>query len=161
MKKLVLSFAILLALVLSASAQNPEKLIRKLSAEKNVVNISVGGFLLGMVKPVIASYAKETIPLINGIKKIELVTAENSDSSKIADYSTMIRNLKDIGGYETLVEVKDESDFVRIMIKATDEKIKDLYIFCCDNTDIAAIRMHGNIKHKDIQKMINKYSKKD
>lgn len=162
MKKLAFGLVLLFAIISSSNAQSsPTNLLEKLSKENEVVNINVGGFLLTMAKPIIALYAKEAMPVINGVDKIQIIASEGCNSRAEDNYTSTIKNMKDENGYETIVQVKDRTDFVRVMLKAVDKKIKDIYIFCCDSTNVTAIKLAGNIKSQDIEKMIEKYNKKD
>lgn len=160
MKKIVFTLVLLFSAI-SMSAQSPDKFMNMLSSEDNVVNVEVGGFLMNMIRPFITVQVGDLMPRINGIKSIHVLTSEGCSGTKKNDYISMINNLKDIDGYETIVQVRDDNDHVRVMMKTEEDQIKGIYVFCVDETDIAAIKLLGNIKEKDVQKVIKKYSKND
>lgn len=161
MKKLVLSLVLLVAVVFSASASNPEKLITQLSKENNVTNVKIGGFLMAMAKPFMLKEAGEGAPFIKGVKSIHVMAVDGFSEDKRNDYLTLVNELKDTDGYETLVQVKDGNDHVRIMVKTEKDKIKGMYIFTVDDHDLAVVKLLGNISQKEIEKMMEKYSEKD
>ncbi|NDV67339.1 DUF4252 domain-containing protein [Dysgonomonas sp. 25] len=161
MKKVVISLVLLFAVVMSAGANNPDKLIAQLSKESNATNVKIGGFLMAIAKPFMEKEAGEAMPLVKGIKSIHVLAVDGCSESQKNNYVSLINSIKDEGGYETIVQVNDADSKVRIMLKTEKDKVKGMYIFCVDDSDIAVVKLLGNIKEKDIQELIEKYSKND
>ena len=62
--------------------------------------------------------------------------------------------------YETMVSVNEDKDRTRILVKLKDEVIKELVILTTGD-DPAMIRIKGNIKPSDVEKVINKNKSSD
>jgi hypothetical protein len=165
MKKLFLSFALMVLVVCSAFSQNASTLVSDFASKKDVVNVNIREFWMSAAKPFVAvslrgdKDGKELMPLINSIKSVQVVTLSECEDKIKEDFVKKFHALQDVDGYETLVKVRDGKDNVRIMAKKSKDKIKELFIFCLDENDASIVKLSGNIKMSDIAALIEKYNK--
>lgn len=159
MKKLVLSLVLLVAVVFSVNANNPEDLIYQLSKESTATNVQIGGFLMNLAKPFLLKEAGEGAPIIKGVKSIHVMTVDVNPSGKSRqDYISLINNMKDNDNYQTVIQVIDKGEHVRIMVKTEKDKIKGIYVFTADDHEVTAIKLLGNVSQKELEKMMEKYN---
>lgn len=161
MKKIIISLALSFFVVVGSYSQNIDKLITELAQERGADNVKVDGFLLSLAKPFISTKIndKETLAICNGVKSIQVIDISGSDETVRSNYVSKLNQIQDIDGYETLIRVKEKGEDVRIIMKCKKDKIKELYILSIDENDISAVKLTGNIKRKDIEKLAAKYDK--
>ncbi len=158
MKKIITCLA-LFFLFVGSYAQNVDKFMSELAQEHGADNVKVGGFLFSLMKPFVSvdSKDKEAFAFCKGIKSIQVVDVSNCNEEKRSNYLSMLNNLRDENGYETLMKVKNKEENVHIMMKQKKDKIEGLYIFCIDKNDISAVKLTGNFNKEDIDNLMNKY----
>lgn len=154
MKKLGIGFVLLFAIVLSANAIHPDKLINQLSQEKNVAIETVEGEELAEIMK-----AKEEMSVFEGLKAIHVIALEDSPVDVMQNYKYMIDNLEDIDGYQTLIQVKDREDTVRIMLRTENDVVQGVYLFVADDEDIVVVQLQGNISQEGIETLIKEQTK--
>ena len=62
--------------------------------------------------------------------------------------STKKINAQQIEGYETLVQVNDEGEKVRILAKSKNDVIRELLIVCTGNGDCTLVQLKGKVSKK-------------
>jgi len=167
MKKYIVSFILILVLSQASYSQNANQLMQEFASKKEVVNLKIRRFWVSMAKPFILTTLrgeegdKQLAQLINGIKSVQIAALDDCNQLDKGDFIDRFHALKDSDGYETLLQVKDGKDNVRIIMKKDKNKIKELFIFCLDSKDAAMIKLSGDIKLSDVGALVEKYNKKD
>ena len=65
-------------------------------------------------------------------------------------------NAQQIEGYETLVQVNDEGEKVRILAKSKNDVIRELLIVCTGNGDCTLVQMKGKVSKPKNSQTIGK-----
>ncbi|WP_165020751.1 MULTISPECIES: DUF4252 domain-containing protein [unclassified Dysgonomonas] len=155
MKKYLFCLILTFVIGQAAYAQGVEQLMAKFSKVDNVENVKIGGFLMSCAK---IMGGGNDAPIAKGIQSMAVYDLGSCSASIKNDYAQQISKLKDGGGYETLIQVKDGNEGVRIMIKKEKDLIREIVILCQDN-DPAIVHLKGKIKESDIAELVNKYNK--
>ena len=98
------------------------------------------------------------------MEKLESIDIINlsSCSTEVKDlFLKDLDNIQDENGYETLINVVDDSDKVRIIAKREGAVIPQIYVFAIDSEDneIVIIRMNGRMDESDIADIIKQQQK--
>lgn len=162
MKKLIVLISIIAVTFTTSNlyAENIENIFADIAKEKKAENVKVGGLLMSFAK-MFADNDKgdEGARIMKCINSIQVIDLDCKDLSKRAHYMSRMNRLNDEKGFETLVRVKDKEDNVRIMLKRKGDNIKGFYIINVDDSSISGVKILGNFKQEDIDRLINDYSK--
>lgn len=156
MKKYLVGIALIFALSLNGYAQNIDQFLKNVSKTENIDRVKIGRFMMTLGK---AFGGVSNMPVARGVHSLEVYDLSCCNSNLRKDLAKQINNLKDGGGYETLLMTKSDEDNVRIMIKKKKDVISDIVILCMDDSDSAIIKLSGKIKESDIAELVNKYDK--
>ena len=159
MKKVALSFIFIFALSIQLFSQNTSQILSALSKDENVEKISVGSLGMFFVKLAINF---EGIQSLKGITSFELLTLNDECSAKQKQkIKSQLKNMKDDHLYSTLLQVKDNDNNVRIMMKKEKDVIKEVLMFILSDKDdgVVVITVKGKIKESDLADMITEINK--
>jgi len=159
MKKIALSFIFIFALSIQLFSQNTSQILSALSKDENVEKISVGSLGMFFVKLAINF---EGIQSLKGITSFELLTLNDECSAKQKQkIKSQLKNMKDDHLYSTLLQVKDNDNNVRIMMKKEKDVIKEVLMFILSDKDdgVVVITVKGKIKESDLADMITEINK--
>jgi len=138
----------LLALFLICPVMHGQKsvdqLFNEFSKEKGVTHVSVGKITMtfaGLFTDVM------------GVNGIEVFSFDDCGQSVKDRLNQAIASLKD-ENYETMISVNEDKAHTRILAKLKDDVIKELVVLTTGD-DLAMIRIKGNIKPSDVEKVIN------
>jgi hypothetical protein len=93
------------------------------------------------------------------IDSIEVLAAGNVDEETYTKMVNDMDGIKDGDGYETILTVKEDSDYVRIMAYKEADSILAVYIIAMDKGSIAFVKMEGTLSHDDLIEIIEKQKK--
>ena len=96
---------------------------------------------------------------IQKIDSIEVLAAENVNEEMYTKIVNDMDGIKDGDGYETILTVKEDSDYVRIMAYKEADSILAVYIIAMDKGSIAFVKMAGTLSHDDLIEIIEKQKK--
>jgi len=157
MKKYLFCLILALSLSLAGSAQDVDKLLKKVSKTENVDKVKIGGFLMALGK---MCGGVGDMPVARGINGLEVYDLSDCDFKFKQDLKNEFNKIKDGNGYETLMSVKDGDEGVRIIVKKDKKNtIREMIILCMDKDDPAIIKLSGKILEKDIAELVNEYNK--
>ena len=159
MKKIALSFIFIFALSIQLFSQNTFQILSALSKDENVEKISVGSLGMFFVKLAINF---DGIQSLKGITSFELLTLNDECSAKQKQkIKSQLKNMKDDHLYSTLLQVKDNDNNVRIMMKKEKDVIKEVLMFILSDKDdgVVVITVKGKIKESDLADMITEINK--
>ena len=138
---------VLLALFLICPVMHSQKsvnqLFKEFSKEKGVEYVNVGKTTMKF-----ASLFTDVL----GVTGVEMLSFDNCDQSVKNRLNKEISSLKD-KDYETMISVNEEKERTKVLVKLKNETIKEI-IVTVSGDDIALIRIKGNIKPSDIDKVI-------
>jgi hypothetical protein len=139
-----------------ANAQNVDRLLRKVANAENVESVKAGNFLMSIARTA-ARASGNPIPRINSVEVYDL-SASCTDFKQ--NLMTEFQQLKDGNGYETLMQVKDSGDNVRIMMKKDRRNtIRELVLFVINDNDPTVIRISGRITEDEIAQLVSQHSR--
>jgi len=96
---------------------------------------------------------------IQKIDSIEVLAAENVNKEMYTKIVNDMDGIKDGDGYETMLTVKEDSDYVRIMAYKEADSILAVYIVAMGKGSIAFVKMAGTLSHDDLIEIIEKQKK--
>ena len=138
---------VLLALFFSYSVMQAQKsvdlLFSQFSKEKGVEHVNVGSFALKF-----ANLFHDTM----GVTGVEVLSFDDCDKSVKDKLTKEIASLKD-ENYETMVSANEGNQRAKVLLKIKDDMIKEIIILASGD-GLALIRIKGNIKPSDIDKVI-------
>jgi hypothetical protein len=161
MKRTVFTFVMMAALSLSVCGQNSNrKILQALADNDDVMKISVGSVGMWLAK---LAGALDDVPELKGINSVEILTvSDECSSSRKEKIKKQMASLSDDSEYATLMQVKDEGDKVRMLIRQENEVVKELLMTVLSNDgDSVVIRIKGKMKLSDIQEVIKKNKKNE
>ena len=93
--------------------------------------------------------------LARKFKSMRILDLEACSTSVKERFSKKI-NAQRIKGYETLVQVNDEGEKVRILAKSKNDVIRELLIVCTGNGDSTLVQLKGKVSKSKIAKLLAK-----
>lgn len=147
-KTLSLLLALLFLCPIMHSQKNVDRLFKEFSKEQGVTHVEIGKFVMGF-----ASLFTDVM----GVNGIEVYSFEDCSPSVKERFNKEIASLKDTK-YETMLSVNEETERTKILVKIEKEAIRELIVLTSGN-EPALVRIKGNIKPSDIEKVINNNSK--
>lgn len=160
----MLSLVLLLAFGQIALAQDINKLMAELAKIEGVEHQIVNRETIdASLAPALAADStgelKSKMGFMGKLKFIEVVAVENPEAEIRTRYEKELINFKDGNGYETLLQVKDGSDKVRIIAYRQDGKTTEVIIFVVDEEDVALVKMAGEFDESDLTNIIEEQTK--
>ena len=154
MKKLILLIAIVLPMAVLAQKTPVDKLFEKYANQKGITTVNISGALLGFASQVETGDDAPS-DVLAGLKGIRTLTIEDDELNKKVDFYAELEKdgfFKN-NDYEPLMEVTEDDEVVRFMVKATgDGKLSDLLLIVGGNEN-TLISISGSINPKDISKI--------
>lgn len=157
MKKSILTLVLVVFLTPIAMAHNLDRLIKKVERAENVEKVKVSGFLLSLGK--ILGATSDLPAAVQSLSKIEVYDLSSCHASIKKELSLEIEKFSSDKDYETLLQVKEKKEHIKILLKRKKNTIKELLILVADSQEPSIIRLHGNIKQKDLNALIAAYDK--
>ena len=154
MKKYLLSIVFIFMLGQSQlfCQQNIGQFVNNFSNTDGVEKIKIGSFWMSLIK---MTGKANGVPALKGVNGIEIYALDSNSEEKNRQFREEIRTLQDGDNYETLLKVNDEGDDVRIVFKKEKDKIREIIVFCIDETESTIIRLKGKISEKELSKILN------
>ncbi|MDR0683387.1 MAG: DUF4252 domain-containing protein [Dysgonamonadaceae bacterium] len=164
MKKMVLSFIVLIALCTSScttsrSQSSNQQILSALEYSDDVTTFTVGSFGMFLAK---LAGGFDKIPELKGIKSIQILFVKDDSSKKRKEeIKTQIARLSDDSEYVTLMSVKDKDDKVRMLVRQEDDVVKELLLAVVsdEDDDTAVIRIKGKMKLSDVKTLVEERKK--
>lgn len=161
MKKiLVLSF-VALVFSLSGYSQSIDKIVDAFKAEKAAEHQLVDNQMLSMMKSQKDSTSdkKSMDDIMKKINQIDVYTVKNQNGTNTNAISKAMDDYKDGDNYETIVNVNNKNDHVKIVSHTTNNIIDNVYILVHDDESIVYVNMSGSFTPDDLQAIIKDQSK--
>lgn len=167
MKKFISCILLIFTISQLASAQDLSNWVSGLSmienAEYQLVDRSMLEASLAAAKAADSTgiMSSPTPPFMEKLESIDIINL-SSCSTEVKDlFLKDLDNIQDEKGYETLINVVDDSDKVRIIAKREGAIITQIYVFAIDSEDneIVIIRMNGRMDESDIADIIKQQQK--
>lgn len=157
MKKSILTLVLLIFLVPVARAHDLSRLIKKVERAENVEKLKVSGFLLTLGK--VLGAASDLPDTVQNLSKIEVYDLSNCHASIKKELTQEIEKISSDKEYETLLQVKEKKERIKILLKRKKNTINELLILVADHQNSSIIRLRGKIKQKDLNALIAAYGK--
>lgn len=160
MKKYLFGLVLLFVMGQTVSAQDLNKFMADLAkmenVERQVINREMLNASLENAKAADKSGGMDKrTAFMTKIDSIEVVALEDYKPEIKAKVYENINSFKDGNGYETLITVKDEEDYVRIIAKRNGDIVSEVFIIAIDDEDIAIVKMAGNLSQSDLEDIVN------
>ena len=125
------------------SQKNVDQLFKDFSKEKGVEHVNIGKFAMTLAG---------VFTDVMGVTGVEVYSFDECKQSVKDKLSRVIASLKD-DDYEPLVSVNEDKERTKILMKLKDESIREIVVLTSGDSP-AIIRIKGNIKPSDIEKII-------
>ncbi|MDU1890466.1 MAG: DUF4252 domain-containing protein [Dysgonomonas sp.] len=157
MKKYLCGLVLLLALGVTASAQDLNTLIAELAKVDNVQHQVIDK---EMLKPAVEQ-AKNQMGsnFMEKIEEIEVAAFENYPAEIKDKVLNTVEEVKKANLYETLLSVKDKENNVTIFAKKDKDIISEVFIVVVDDEDAVVVKMSGSLSESDLNEIINEQKK--
>ena len=88
--------------------------------------------------------------VVDGVKAIEVVEADIDN----ATYLALKKEIEEVDfkPYETILTTSEDDEFVKILIKSTPKKIKEIVVISLYSDEINVVRCKGNLKSDMLEK---------
>lgn len=98
----------------------------------------------------------QTPPFMEKLESIDVINLSECSQETKTSFLKDLENIQDGGGYETILNVVDETDKVRIIARKEGTVIPQIFVFAIDHGDqeIVVIRMTGRMDESDINDII-------
>lgn len=164
MKRLLLPLILLVATVYTATAQDINQLMTDLSKVEGVQHQIIDKEMLqGQLNQAIeadqSGQLKSQMPaFMQKMETVEAIISENTPTDIKEKFDTELANLKDEGGYETLLKVKQDEANIQIIVKKGDET-SDVHVFVIADNTIVAVKMTGTFDEQDLMDIVKEQQK--
>ena len=157
MKKYLLTMAIMLTVCQLTVAQNISSIMNEFKNEQNAECIHISPFMMSIGKLFMGN--EEGTDIARKVKSIRILDLEDCSADVKERFVKRVDKLTP-KGYETLMQVNDNGEKVRIMTKTKNNTIHEMLIFCIENKDCSLIQMNCKIKKEDIAQLVNEQTSK-
>ena len=166
MKKLI--FLLVIIFVTGQTVQGQDKLkgvMAELSKLENVQHQVVDKDMLNsqmeqaMAADSTGELRSQMPSFMQKIDSIEVLAAGNVDEETYTKMVNDMDGIKDGDGYETMLTVKEDSDYVRIMAYKEADSILAVYIVAMGKGSIAFVKMAGILSQNDLIEIIEQQQK--
>jgi hypothetical protein len=152
MKKILTLVAILSIMISTTEAQSLKQFFRNYEKDSRFQSVSVGKFLLTL--PLIfGNVDKNDREFLSCINKIKVLA---SNSVLDAEFSTTVLNDLDKiiyqGNYESMVDVREKGEKVKIYCHSVENKNSDLLIVVSEKDEMNIIWINGKLSAKMMEK---------
>ena len=149
MKRLLVILTIVLISQAGYGQQKMDQLFNAFRSESDVTSVNIGNITMKL-----ASLFTETM----GVNGIEVLSFDECAQEVKERFSNTIRNLKD-PDYETIVSANENDNRTKILVNIQEDMIRELVILTTGSGN-ALIRIKGNIKPDDLDRVINEHKGK-
>ncbi|MCP4121626.1 MAG: DUF4252 domain-containing protein [Bacteroidetes bacterium] len=150
--KLILSLVMAVMLSLSASAGDGfDKLYTKYSATEGITSINLSESIIKIASKFLGDEDQEAKEVLNDIESIKLLTSEGTANAKLVSEA---KGLLKSEGYEDLIRVNEGDEYVRIMVKESNEIIKDIIVYVESQDEFVFINITGDIDPEKVGKAL-------
>lgn len=146
MKRLIAILAIVLISQAGYGQQGMDQLFNAFREESDVTSVKIGKITMKL-----ANLFTETM----GVDGIEVLDFSDCAQNVKDRLSSALKNLDD-PDYETMVSSNENHSRTKVLIKIKEDMIREMVVFTTGH-DNALIRIKGNIKPSDIDRVINEH----
>ncbi|MDR1919555.1 MAG: DUF4252 domain-containing protein [Tannerellaceae bacterium] len=146
--KLTLLVIFFIACQAGYGQKNVNQLFKEFSSLKNVNKADIGSLSLKL-----AGIFTDTF----GVESIEVLEFGSCSEEVKKDFAQAVKSLKD-AAFETVVNSSKEGERAKILLRIQDDVIRELVVLSSGNSP-AMVRIKGNIKKSDVEKVINEHAK--
>ena len=150
MKKYILALALLFVCHIGFG-QDLNSLFDEFKKEPNADCISISPFMMTIGKMFIGNDSDAKLA-----RKFKSMRILEACSTSVKERFSKKINAQRIKGYETLVQVNDEGEKVRILAKSKNDVIRELLIVCTGNGDCTLVQLKGKVSKSKIAKLLAK-----
>lgn len=129
------------------SQQSVNQIFKEFSKQTSATKVNIGSIAMS-----IAGLFSDTM----GVNGIEVLSFSECDSHVKEKFSQAVKELKDTA-YETMVNANENGERTKVLIRIKDDVIHELVVLT-SGSDAAMVRIKGNIKKSDIEKLVNEHS---
>ncbi|MCX2680438.1 DUF4252 domain-containing protein [Galbibacter sp. EGI 63066] len=150
MKKLTfLAFACIF--LVSCGASTPYDSFRKENKEAIAFSLSASNFLASFF--VDKEDMKELKQVVGGISKYRILVGNEENAAELdADFKRFVKRK----GYESLFYINDKGETINLYFYKKRNKVRELIFKVGGSDDFVIISAEGNIKFKDIDRLVNR-----
>jgi len=141
--KLILSLVMGVMLSLNVSAGDGfDKLYSKYSTTEGITSINLSESIIKIASKFLGDDDQEAKEVLNDIESIKLLTSEGTTNTNLLNEA---KELLKSEGYEDLIRVNEGDEYVRIMVKESNEIIKDIIVYVESKDEFVFINVTGDI----------------
>lgn len=123
---------------------------------ETVVDVRIGGWLMGLVRQ--ATENDEDLDVLRTVKEVQIrvVEVDNGKLGDLRDRANYFMGQLNADGWEEMVTVNGEDEYVRIVVKGDEDSLDGVTIIALDDDDEAVfVNIIGSIKPEQVAKLIS------
>lgn len=123
---------------------------------ETVVDVRIGGWLMGLVRQ--AAEDEEDLDVLRTVKEVQIrvVEVDDRDMGALREKANYFMGQLSSDGWEELVTVNGEDDFVRIVVKGDESSLDGVTIIALGDDDEAVfVNITGSIKPEQVAQLIS------
>lgn len=154
MKRLLFFFALCLSVAV-AQAQSADDIYRDFQDVKNIKAMTVPKAMLHLGSKAVKDNNVQAV--LQQVDKVRLLDMSDCSKRKRKSLAKRVEQLSN-QGYETITQVKDDNDNVRVYGKEADGKITELVFLVSDDDDATFGIVKGHINKEDLGAIIGVFT---
>ena len=147
MKKTIATLALIFA-IQGVFAQNIDDIFNLFKDKEGAEYVSIPPFLIKIGR-LFMDKEDKSYRFIKGVNSVKTLDMEDC-SSEIKKNFLKEANQLNLNGYETLVQIKEKGESVKLIAKMDEEAIRELIIMITGNGDCGLTLLEGKLKKEDI-----------
>lgn len=151
--KRIISVAVLLFIILSASAQSSiDKLFNKYQGKDGFVTVTISGNFLKMVGAFDDEHGDDDIMKhVDKFSSIRILSQED-ENEDVGNFYDMIMDEVSKGDYEEMMTINSSDSDVKILVRSEGKVFKE-FLLVAGGDDNAIIQIKGSMSYEDIKEM--------
>lgn len=146
---IIMAFIAILPSLAFCQNKSIEKFYNKYKSQENVTDINLQGWVLELA----ASFSDdESEKVLEKISKLRVLVIEEGNLVNGNEYSQLVKEVKK-DSFEELMQFKDGSDKVDIMMREKGNKITNVLLIARGNDGFIMLSLEGDLDWKDLKSL--------
>ena len=156
MKQFIYSLIILLIFIsFQSNAQDRpiDKIFQKFKGADEVSTMVVDEVMFSLFDEYVEEKDMNIDDIVDGIVEVRLLQFEPKDKGKIASFANQLGEMIPFDSYKEIMNIKETSEKVKILIKKNGKNITELLMFVVDKNEVILVNIFGTLNLKNIMKL--------
>ncbi len=151
LRRIIMIMPALLLAFTVAQAQSMDNLFLKYGKKSDFELVSINKTMLTTARMMAGKEAREVLKKVSSMRVLTAETGADRDK-----FLTEINSLSASHGYETLVEVREKGEHMRILYREISVKQTELLVVHSEKDDLNAVLIKGSLRPDEFEKLNQK-----